>query len=338
MNNGIGKYRNLLLPAIMALLLAASCKPGVPKEYIQPDEMEDILYDYHFSQALAYRDMGKAGNPQQNSNTPIYRRELYYHAVLRKHGVTEAEFDSSLVYYYSNAEELHKIYKRVSERMEKSAIALGANASDINKFAQLSENGDTANIWHDAVSAVMTPAPPYNRLDFKIEGDSTFRKGDAFLLNFMADFIYQGGTKDAVVYLAVKYDNDSISTHVTHVSVSGIAQLRVPENTANTVKVINGFIYLNRGTDESNTLKLLFVNQIQLIRFHKQIVPEQAEDSIRRTPVDTMAVIQKAAPQQQMTMSVADTVRKPLSHGDMKRMKPLQHAVREREAEKSSSK
>ncbi|MDE6354645.1 MAG: DUF4296 domain-containing protein [Prevotella sp.] len=337
--NGIGKYRNLLLPAIMVLLLVASCKPGVPKECIQPDEMEDILYDYHLSQALAYRDMGRAGNLPQNANTPIYRRELYYHAVLRKHGVTEAEFDSSLVYYYSNAEELHKIYKRVSERMEKSAIALGANTSDINKFAQLSENGDTANIWHDATFAVMTPAPPYNRFDFKIEGDSTFRRGDAFLLNFVADFIYQGGTKDAVAYLAVKYDNDSISTHVTHISVSGVAQLRVPENMSNTVKDISGFIYLNRGTDGSNTVKLLFVNQIQLIRFHKKSVEEPA-DTIASMSIDTTAVVQNTTPTpKQMTITMTDTVRKPLSHsGEMKRMRPLQHAVRERETEKSGSK
>lgn len=333
MNRSMRIYRSLMLPVIMVMLLAASCKPGVPKGYIQPDEMEDILYDYHFAQAVAYRDMGSAGNPSRDVNTPVYRRELYYHAVLKKYGVTEAEFDSSLVYYYSNAEMLHKIYKRVSERMENNAIALGATSSDMNKYAQLSENGDTANIWHDAVSAVMTPAPPYNRLDFKIEGDSTFRNGDSFLLNFMADFVYQGGTKDAVAYLAVKYDNDSVSTHVTHISVSGIAQLRVPENTTNKVKAISGFIYLNRGTDESNTVKLLFINQIQLIRFHKKIAEEPA-DSITSTPVDTMTAVKADTHR----MAVTDTVRKPLRHGDMKRMKPLQHAVREREAEKSSSK
>ena len=38
---------------LFVLLLLAACHPGVPKQYIQPDEMEDLLYDYHLSQAMA---------------------------------------------------------------------------------------------------------------------------------------------------------------------------------------------------------------------------------------------------------------------------------------------
>ena len=30
---------------ILFLVLLAACSPKVPKEYIQPDDMEDILYD-----------------------------------------------------------------------------------------------------------------------------------------------------------------------------------------------------------------------------------------------------------------------------------------------------
>lgn len=333
MNKKVRTYCNLLFPAIVVIMLVISCKPGVPNEYIQPDEMEAILYDYHFSQALAYRNMDD-GNRIQDLQTPMYKRNLYYQAVLKKHGVTEAEFDSSLVYYYSHSEDLYKIYKRVSERMEKTAIGVGAKASDIDKYSQLSENGDTANIWADVTSTIMIPTPPYNRLDFKIEGDSTFNTGDALLLNFVADFVYQGGTKDAVVYMAVKYDNDSISTHVTHISVSGIAQLRIPENMSNRIKNITGFIYLNRGVDESNTVKLLFINQIQLIRFHTEVAQESTT-GVGGETADSTTVAQPIAT---LPKKEADTIRKPLSHEDMQRMKPLQHAVREREMEKSRSK
>ena len=66
------------------------CKPGVPGDVIQPDEMEDILYDYYLS-----REMAQKPSSEGNSS---YLRTLYYKAVLKKHGVTEAQFDSSLVY------------------------------------------------------------------------------------------------------------------------------------------------------------------------------------------------------------------------------------------------
>lgn len=276
-------------------LTITSCKPEVPGEYIQPEEMEEILYDYHLSQAMAYRRPQGIGLNSPKGNTMAYNKRMFYLSVLKEHGVTEAEFDSSLVYYYSHADRLNKIYKRVSERMENHAVALGANVGDINKYSQLRADGDTANIWQGQTSIVLIPAPPYNRLEFKMERDSTFKRGDYFSFNFIADFIYQGGTKDAVIYMAVRYDNDSISTHTSHVSVSGFSQLRISGNDNNDIKDISGFIYLNRGNDESNTVKLMFVNQIQLIRFHKKIelskeLPEmERRDSVKVEPKDTLA-------------------------------------------------
>ena len=41
------------LPFIALLLMVIGCKPTVPSEYIQPDDMEDILYDYHLAEAMA---------------------------------------------------------------------------------------------------------------------------------------------------------------------------------------------------------------------------------------------------------------------------------------------
>ena len=38
---------------IFVFLLIVACTPTVPKEYIQPGEMEDILYDYHVAQAMS---------------------------------------------------------------------------------------------------------------------------------------------------------------------------------------------------------------------------------------------------------------------------------------------
>ena len=93
-----------IIVIILLLSVTFSCKPTVPADYIQPSDMEDILYDYHVAQA-----MGREG---QKNSLP-YDENGYFQAVLRKYQVTEAEFDSSLVYYYSHAERLKKIYKNV---------------------------------------------------------------------------------------------------------------------------------------------------------------------------------------------------------------------------------
>ena len=41
---------------ILLLLMALACKPTVPSEYIQPSELEDLLYDYHVAEAMAKND------------------------------------------------------------------------------------------------------------------------------------------------------------------------------------------------------------------------------------------------------------------------------------------
>lgn len=282
MRNLLHTCSSYIAMLLLSAFVAVACTPSVPSDVIQPDEMEDILYDYYISQAMA----GQALNQKDAS----YDRYVYFSAVLQKHGVTEADFDSSLVYYYSNAKRLHGIYSSLSERIGNEAMGLGASVSEFSKYSSLSESGDTANIWQDATSLLLTPYAPSNKFTFSIKADSTYKVGDSFLVNFMSDFIYQAGTKDAVVYVAVRYDNDSVSTHVTHIGVSGVSRLRIPANDESKVSNIDGFVYLNRGSDDSRTLKLLFISQMQFVRFHKKEMPKavQAKDSVAAPVADTL--------------------------------------------------
>ena len=94
-----------------------------------------------------------------------------------------------------------------------------------------------------------------------------------------------------MAYIAVHYDNDSTAAYSCHVGVSGISQLRVPGDRNHGIKSMKGFIYLNRGDDNSHTLKLMFISQIQLVRFHPEevSVATVATDSVRASR-DTMQV------------------------------------------------
>lgn len=251
---------------MMALVVFWACTPSVPSRYIQPDEMEDILYDYHLAQAMAQKDK----NYQEGQKN----RTKYFYAVLAKYDVTEADFDSSMVYYYSDIPQLQKIYSAVEERMDNEASHIGATI--VERESTTSLNGDTANVWKEATAAVLMPVAPYNRIDFSLKVDTSFHKGDEFQLTFNTDYLYQSGTKDAVIYAAVTFDNDSTAQYYTHVSSSGQSQLRIPSNFNNAIRKFTGFIYLSRGSDDSNTLKLMFIDKIRLLRFHKKENPKPA--------------------------------------------------------------
>lgn len=313
MRNLLHTCSSYIAMLLLSALVAVACTPSVPSDVIQPDEMEDILYDYYISQAMA----GQALNQKDAS----YDRYVYFSAVLQKHGVTEADFDSSLVYYYSNAKRLHGIYSSLSERIGNEAMGLGASVSEFNKYSSLSESGDTANIWQDATSLLLTPYAPSNKFTFSIKADSTYKVGDSFLVNFMSDFIYQAGTKDAVVYVAVRYDNDSVSTHVTHIGVSGVSRLRIPANDESKVSNIDGFVYLNRGSDDSRTLKLLFISQMQFVRFHKKEMPKavQAKDSVAAPVADTLPARDSTAKAAVVTRKAGQAVKVNMEGADARK-------------------
>ena len=257
------------------MALFASCRPTTPKQYIQPGEMEDLLVDYHLARAIS----------NETNSRDAYQQHLVLQQVLSKHGLTQAQFDSSLVYYYTRADRFSAIYRRVADRLEEQAVALGASESDIGRYSALNAEGDTANIWADRSTALLMPTPPCQRLDFTIESDSTFRAGDSYLLQFMADFVYQDGIRDGVLYMAVDYP-DTVVAQYQYVTYSGLSQMRFASRSDSVPQRIRGFFFLGSGNENSltTTLKLLFINNIQLIRFHRKDEPKPA------TPVPTDSV------------------------------------------------
>ena len=244
-------------------MVLVACKPQTPKQFIQPDEMEDILVDYHVAMALA-EDVNESGTSM--------RREMYMESVLKQHGVTKADFDSSLVFYYTHSERFQKMYKRVSDRLEEKALSLGATEGEIGKYASLTSDGDTANVWNDRTTLMLRPMPPFNRFDFEVEADTTFRRGDNFLVQFMTDYVYQDGSKDGLLYVAVEY-TDTVVMRQLRYTYAGLSQLRIDTGVKSDIKRLRGFFYLGGANDQTTTLRLLFINSIQLIRFHSKDEP-----------------------------------------------------------------
>ena len=283
-----------LIPLLLIALLMA-CTPSVPKRFIQPGDMEDILYDYHIAQAMAKAERG--------GDNAVFDQSKLFYAVLKKHGISKADFDSSMIYYYSHVERLKDIYTEVNERLSDEAKSLGTSVGDINRYSQYSASGDTANVWAGATDLLLMPYPTMNRYDFTVKVDTSYYKGDSFVFQFVSEFIYQSGSRDAVICIAAKYEGDSIIQTVNHVSISGLAQVRLPANTEKKLKELHGFIFLNSGTnDDVTTRKMMFISQIQFIRFHNK--PKANETGNEKTAADSLSRTDNAR------RTVSDSIRR----------------------------
>ena len=264
--------------------------------------MENLLVDYFMAKSLSRQAKMPLGEREYNT-------ALYTEAVLKRHGVTQAEFDSSLVYYYTRADRFEEIIGRVSERLDEQALVLGASEGEIGKYAHYNANGDTANIWADRKTAVMMPMAPYNRWEFRLESDSTFRRGDALMMMFTSDYMYQSGEKNGLLYIATEYEDTVVSRSLRFMT-SGVNQLRVPEDTLRKIRAVKGFFYLYEGKDRPATTRLLFLNNVQLIRFHTGDYEDNEPDSLLRTDAtglskdDTLSIRQDTLSIRQDTLSI----------------------------------
>lgn len=250
---------------VIACAFFASCKPGVPKHIIKPGVMEDILYDFHVADGMAQNNPAAANNVD-------YNRTLYRLGVLKKYNVTQADFDSSMVYYSRHSDRLHDIYEDVAERLSQKALSLGATAADVKRYGTITADGDTANVWLGERSIVLMSRPPYNNYSFNVVADSAYRKGDRMILNFDSNFIIQDGSRDGVAVLAVKFGNDSTASKSIHFSGTQHQTMEIIDNRHLGVKEVKGFFYMNTPTNYQNStmLRLISIYNIRLIRFHER--------------------------------------------------------------------
>ncbi len=269
------------IAVVCAIAVVAGCKPTVPKQFIPESEMEDLLYDYHLAEAMARQTEG-----DQDANAIAYRA-----AVLKKYGVSEELFDTSMVYYMRHTERLQKIYERISDRMDREAQELGATIA-MNGMTVISANGDTADVWNGQKALALIPRKPYNLYQFSLKADSSFHKGDAVTLSFRTNFIFQDGSRDGMAYLAVTYANDSVATRNMHVSSASNHKLQLDDRDSLGIKEVKGFFMLGKGSqsgESTTTLRLMSVTDIHLYRCHakaKAAGQPQADESVKTRDVN----------------------------------------------------
>ena len=240
-----------------------SCSPSRPRGILSKSKMTDILVDFHLAQGMA---------EAQGENADIIRHR-YIQAVFRKHRVTEAQFDSSMIYYSGKAEELTHIYDNVVTRVQAQAERMGLELSQTNqdKFATLTNEGDTANIWLGKDYACVVANPVQCVYSFTMKADTTFRAGDSFTWRFKTQFVGRSMNNEAIALLNFYYEGDTVASvsdllrndpknELRHTPGRGLDSLNL--------RSISGFIYLPL-TKDADQPKPLLVSEMMLVRMHK---------------------------------------------------------------------
>ena len=117
---------------IGCVLLACVAMMGCrPRGVLSNREMRDVLYDLHRVDGALQVAGYSYGHSQEVAG--------YYKNVLDEHGITQAQFDSSLVWYTDNPQIFNKIYPKVIERLEED-YEREKQLREANRDKRLSKN------------------------------------------------------------------------------------------------------------------------------------------------------------------------------------------------------
>lgn len=119
--------RNFFVIVLLVVwsLSGVSCRP---REVLSSRQMEDVLVDLHTADGVIY-----AADIMYGHEDALKK---YYEMVLEKHGLTQAQFDSSLVWYTNNPQIFNKIYPRVIERLQQSVDVYSAELEHLKQLEE----------------------------------------------------------------------------------------------------------------------------------------------------------------------------------------------------------
>ena len=271
----------LLLVAVVCLATACSEKrPG----YVLTDKlMEDVLYDYHIARAMG----------EELAKSEPHMRLLYANAAFEKHGITEADFDTSMVWYARHPETLAEIYDRVEDRLKAQREVINRLMSLKNQQPGDTPAGDSIDVWPWVRTYRITGQPLDNRRTFTLASDSNFYDRDTLVWSLRLR-LFEQLTDSAfapLMALQVAYESDSVVWDYRRLVADSTYTIALQADTLGSIREVRGFIYCpSTGRDYGVGLR---ADHIALMRYHARDSLVLAEDTTAidaSIPTDSAAV------------------------------------------------
>ncbi len=143
------KLNHFSIGTLFFVLILSACS-NRPSWVLSEKKMTDVLYSIHLAEAEIEE------NYELYGNNPAKREELLT-AVFKKHKITEAQFDTSLVWYNAHLESYFKICDEVVNRY---AILSDTLSAQISKNDILLAEHNQTSIWNGVKGYELSPADP----------------------------------------------------------------------------------------------------------------------------------------------------------------------------------
>jgi len=168
-----------LVFAMLSLTVVASCIDR-PEVVLDEDQMVDVLVDVHRAEGLL--ELQQQQGSGMGSDYDKYQKEVIA-AVLQKHSVSRAQYDTSLMWYAEHLKLLTRIYGHVDERLKEEHESWTLQVTEARDFGT-SLVGDSAELWTLRNHLVLDRQRHSDILFWEIPSDSNYVDGDTLHWRF----------------------------------------------------------------------------------------------------------------------------------------------------------
>ena len=175
-----------LVIALLSLTVVASCIDR-PDCVLDEGQLTDVLVDVHRAEGLLEMQQQHPMHPDENER---YQREVIA-AVLHRHGVTRAQYDSSLMWYAQHLKLLTRVYTHVDERLNEENELWSLQVSEAKTFNS-SVAGDSVELWTLRDHLVLDSKRLTDVRYWEVPADTNYLAGDTLHWHFFVRQLLPG--------------------------------------------------------------------------------------------------------------------------------------------------
>lgn len=257
LNDAMPHARLTILLPVLLVLLFASCD-RTPHGVLSENEMADLIVDLQLAEAYIENNVSQFGD---DSSKMVIKQSVFH-----KHGITQQEYDSSLVWYAHNMENYVKAHDKAVAKLQARQAKLDKGVSkteDIlaggprqgepthntqpapfNKLPPRVGNGkqaemaDTLDIWKGRRCYLLTQGARRGFITFDLTPDGSKKSGDRYKLVYK---LMRGGN-NFKVSLNVDYSDGSTAQMARPTNSDGWVTIDVQSDTTRTVRRVYGYV------------------------------------------------------------------------------------------------
>jgi uncharacterized protein (UPF0248 family) len=189
-------------------------------------------------------------------------RKSAYSAVFHKHRITQAEYDSSLIWYGKHMDLYMRIYRLVLKDINQTIADLG----DVkpNPLSGEASTRDSIDVWIYNRSFTFAPSQAFNSLTFNIEPKVPYAAGSSYVFGLSFWGILPEGKYKPTIHISAVHQDTIVSIN-QKITADGYHETVLKTIEGKPVKRVYGYILMNNA---EMLYHRIYLDDMQLMKYN----------------------------------------------------------------------